>query len=250
MIGPEIGVPATTATTTNSTDIKVVYIRTKEGSQEDGKIDEAVFTLAKRRIEAESLLPGYRVVIDTLPADNCTIRAVLAQIVKNIQLINDSHAIMGGGCDEVCDALLPLAEGTQSLVVGYLCETDSLRNYKVSEMFMTTAQVRCTIGKAYLSILNHFNWTGGKVAIVVGTDRHSYNLAKSIEQTLLKAGGNYTVIVIPYSVRKYGNSPRKNKRRGRFCAHRFLDFRDKAQCEYIHDSDLRRRHRLATFSTN
>lgn len=237
IIGPESGVvPAPTA---NSMEIRVTYIRTRVSSPEDGKIDEAVFTLAKRRIEAESLLSGYRIVVDTLPAGNCTIRAVLAQVVKNMQLITDTHGIMGGGCDEVCDALLPLAEGTQSVVVGYLCETDTIRNRKSNAMFMTTAHIRTTIGEAYLSILNHFKWMGGKVAIVFGTDSHSYDVAKSIEKTLLNAAdGNYTVEMILYSIRmarnrsKSNTSNNKTNRKSKFCEKRFIDFRGRAQCEY------------------
>lgn len=229
-----IGSKSSVSGLTNQSEIKVIYMRTKESSREERKIDEAILTLATRRIETESLLPGYKIVINTLSANNCTIGDILEQVVGDMQLFRGGHGIMCGGCDEVCDAVLHLAEGTNSPAIGYLCHTDALRNPVDNKFFMTTAHTRTAIGGAYLGILNHFNWTGGKVAILVMPNKHSYELAKSVRQTIEDGGRNYSVSLIPYSIRKSGGPHGEEEKSHRFCESRFQEFRHRAQCEYSH----------------
>lgn len=153
-------------TVTEENTVKIGVLLPMTGYWPIGKTSASAITIAVERINGDpTLLPGYNMTF-LWNDSQCLAAEGLNQAVE-FKLAN-VDAIIGDGCDIICEPASLLAAAWNLPIVSWGCESSALSEKSVYPTFVRTVQSFSKMGDLFLSIFRYFKWND--IGIIASTE--------------------------------------------------------------------------------
>lgn len=150
----------------NDKEVKIGVLLPMTGYWPIGKTSASAITIAVDRInEDQTLLPGYNMTFlwnDSM----CLAAGGLNQAVEF--RISGLDAIIGDGCDIICEPAAILAASWNLPMVSWGCESSKLSEKSMYQTFARTMGSFSKMGDLFLSVFRYFKWKS--IGILASTE--------------------------------------------------------------------------------
>jgi len=147
-------------------EVKIGVLLPMTGYWPIGQTSASAITIAVERINKDTtLLPGYNMTF-LWNDSQCLAAEGLNQAVE-FKLAN-VDAIIGDGCDIICEPASLLAASWNLPIVSWGCESSALSEKSVYPTFVRTVQSFSKMGDLFLSIFRYFKWND--IGIIASTE--------------------------------------------------------------------------------
>ena len=150
----------------NDKEVKIGVLLPMTGYWPIGKTSASAITIAVDRInEDQTLLPGYNMTFlwnDSM----CLAAEGLNQAVEF--RISGVDAIIGDGCDIICEPAAILAASWNLPMVSWGCESSKLSEKSMYQTFARTVGSFSKMGDLFLSVFRYFKWKS--IGILASTE--------------------------------------------------------------------------------
>jgi len=150
----------------NQNEVKIGVLLPMTGYWPIGKTSASAITIAVDRINRDPwLLPGYNMTFlwnDSM----CLAAEGLNQAVEFH--ISGVDAIIGDGCDIICEPAAILAASWNLPMVSWGCESSKLSEKSIFQTFARTVGSFSKMGDLFLSVFRYFKWKS--IAILASTE--------------------------------------------------------------------------------
>lgn len=147
-------------------EVKIGVLLPMTGYWPIGKTSASAITIAVDRINRDpSLLPGYKMTFlwnDSM----CLAAEGLNQAVEFH--ISGVDAIIGDGCDIICEPAAILAASWNLPMVSWGCESSKLSEKSIFQTFARTVGSFSKMGDLFLSVFHYFKWK--RIGILASTE--------------------------------------------------------------------------------
>ncbi|XP_077977730.1 atrial natriuretic peptide receptor 2-like [Glandiceps talaboti] len=161
------------------------------GSWPVGRRIASAFLVALDEINnSTSILPN-RTISFVWNDTQCNAMEGLREVVDLWTHVKPLHAIIGPGCDIVCEPAALLASAWAIPMISWGCEVSTLSNKDEYPTFARTVGPYPKTGPMFVATMNYFNWK--RIAILASTE-HTWQLASHAIKLDLEDAGIHVVV--------------------------------------------------------